>query len=264
MERLRTPFFLIAFFLIGVVFCLEVGSPYLQELQFLQKIFATSTNSLEQVLREQLAEQDLSETEMQDILADALANQEKPPGFGVPAMALLDGILLFTTGLMALSLVVPERIHVKYQGIATLLFSLTILGAGMIGIMVAMVSMAVMIALLLSFPFGSIFYLIKWGSFPRGQVTATLSIISLLRIGYCVFMVLAHQRFIQNRGLVLMVLTAMVGGIVVTCCHNMVPSILVSITDALSAVGVCILAVIWAIVLLIGAVLSVVKLGQIQ
>lgn len=260
MDRLRTPFFVIALFLIAVVFCIEVGSPYLQDLQFLQRLFASSTVSLEQVLREQLADQDLSEEEMQDILADALANREKPPGFGVPSMALLDGILLFTTALMAVALVVPERTHVKYQGIVTLLFSLTILGAGMIGILVALVSMAVMIALLLSFPFGTIFYLIKWGTFPTGQVNTTLGLVSMLRLGFCVCLVLAQQRFIQNKGLILMVLTAMVGGIIVSFLHGMVPSILVSITDALSAVVLCIIAIIWAIILLIGAVISIVKL----
>lgn len=260
MERLRTPFFLVACFLIAVVVCLELGSPYLQRLQFLQGIIASSEDSLERILRDQLADQDLDEDEMQRILADALANREKPPGYAVPAIALLDGVVLFTVALMAVALVVPERIHVKYQGVVTLLFSLAILAGAMIGIILTTISMFVMIALLLSFPFGTIFYLIKWGTFPTGQVTALLGIISLLRIGFGIFMILAHQRFIQNKGLILMTLTAMLGGIIVTFCYSIVPSVLASITDCLAAIIVCILAVIWAIILLIGSIVSIVKL----
>lgn len=260
MESLRTPLFVIAVFLIALVVCLETGSPYLQRLRFLERMFAASEVSLEQILREQLADQDLDEGEMREILAEALANREKPPGFGVPAMALLDGIVLFTVGLMASALVVPERIHVKYQGVATLIFSITILMLAILKITLTMVALFIMIVLLLAFPFGTIFYLIKWGTFPTGQAAAMLGMISLLRLGFAVCLVLAHQRFIQNKGLVLMVLTAMLGGIIVTFLHGIVPSILVSITDAVAAIVICILAVIWAIILLSGSVVSVVKL----
>ena len=261
MERLRTPFFVVATLLIALVVCLETGSPYLQRLRFLERIFAASEVSLEQLLREQLADQDLDEDEMREILAEALANQEKPPGLGLPAMALLDGIVMFTVGLMGLALVVPERIHVKYQGVATLIFSITILLLAIVGIMLAMVLLFIMIALLLAFPFGTIFYLIKWGMFPKGQAMAMLGFISMLRLGFAVCLVLAHQRFIQNKGLVLMLLTAMLGGIIVTFLHGIMPSVLVSITDAVAAIVVCILAAIWAIILLIGSIVSIAKVA---
>jgi hypothetical protein len=37
------------------------------------------------------------------------------------------------------------------------------------------------------------------------------------------------------------------------------PSVLVSITDAVAAIAVCTLALIWAIILLIGSVVSIVR-----
>lgn len=46
------------------------------------------------------------------------------PGYGIPYVALLDGLLLFTVGLMGIALVVPERVHGRVQGIATLVVSL--------------------------------------------------------------------------------------------------------------------------------------------
>src|ERR1043165_3590654 len=52
-----------------------------------------------------------------------------PPGLGVPYLALLDGLLLFIVILMALPLLLPDRLHAKLQGIATLIVSfLSLLG----------------------------------------------------------------------------------------------------------------------------------------
>ena len=84
----------------------------------------------------------------------------------------------------------------------------------------------------------------------------------LLKIGFAVCLVIAHQRFLQNRGLVLIVLTSLVAGIVVSFLHGFVPLILVSITDAVAAIIIGIIAVIWAIVLLVGSLVSVFKTAR--
>src|SRR2546426_922446 len=48
----------------------------------------------------------------------------KPPGLGIPYLALIDGVLLFTIGLMGIGLIVRENLQGKLQGIATLIFSI--------------------------------------------------------------------------------------------------------------------------------------------
>jgi hypothetical protein len=80
-----------------------------------------------------------------------------------------------------------------------------------------------------------------------------------LKIGFVVCLVLAHQRFLQNKGLVLIVLTSLLANLIISFLHNFAPGILVSITDAIGAIVVGILAVIWAIVLLVFASISIVR-----
>jgi VanZ family protein len=80
-----------------------------------------------------------------------------------------------------------------------------------------------------------------------------------LKLGFVVCLLLAHQRFLQNKGLVLLVLTSLLANLIIGFLHNFVPLPLVSITDAIGAIVVAILAVIWALVLLIFAIISIIK-----
>ena len=50
-----------------------------------------------------------------------------PPGYGVPMLAVLDGLLVFTVGLMGLSLLLQQGIHAKLQGLLTLIVSFLLL-----------------------------------------------------------------------------------------------------------------------------------------
>jgi hypothetical protein len=71
--------------------------------------------------------------------------------------------------------------------------------------------------------------------------------------------VLAHQRFLQNKGLLVLIgvslgLTWLIGFV-----HAFLPIILVSIGDQLMALVVCIVAAIWLALLLIGALIATIK-----
>ena len=57
----------------------------------------------------------------------------------------------------------------------------------------------------------------------------------------------------------LLILTSLLANAVVSFLHGLVPIVLVSITDALGAIVVSVLALIWAVVLLVGALVSIVK-----
>lgn len=182
-----------------------------------------------------------------------------PPGLGVPYLALLDGLLLFIVILMALPLLLPDRIHAKLQGIATLIVSLLSLLGGIVMIIVALVLLMIMVSLVMALPFGTLAYLAIYGDFATTQAQVILNLLLLLKIIGAVCLVLAHQRFLQNKGLVLLILTSLIGNLIIAFLHALVPTPLVSITDAVAAIIVAILAVIWAILLLIGSLPAIFK-----
>jgi hypothetical protein len=186
-------------------------------------------------------------------------NVSAPPGRAISYLALVDGVVLFTVGLMAAGLVLSQRLHGRLQGGVTIVFAILLILAALVMLGIAIVEVITMVALFFAFPFGTIAYLIIWGFFPRGQATALLSVLMFLKFIFAGALVLAQPRFLQNKGLIALVVTSLVGNVVVTFLHGMVPGILVSITDDIAAIVLAIVAIIWAIVLLVGSIPAVVK-----
>ena len=183
----------------------------------------------------------------------------QPPGYGIPAMAFVDGTLLVTVGLVTLSLIIGRNLEGRIQGIVTLIFSIVIIIAGIIAIFAAIQLVIFMIALLVSAPFGTAIYFAVYSDFDRGGAGVILSLIMLLKIAFAVCLVLAQQRFLQAKGLVVMVIASLVANVIVAFLHGLPPGFLVSITDVIAAIVMGIIGVILAIVLLVFAVIAVVK-----
>lgn len=181
---------------------------------------------------------------------------EDPPGVGIPAMALVDTMLVFTLGLMAVSLVVPQSIVGRFQGCATVITSCLVLLASCVTIFVALGLLFLMLGLIASF-FGILIYLAVFADFPRATAAGILGLLLVLKIAAGICLPLAHQRFVQATGLLLLLITSLALNLVIAFLHDIVPLILVSITDAVGAIVVGILAVIWAIALLVGGVIGV-------
>jgi hypothetical protein len=180
-------------------------------------------------------------------------------GMGIPYLALLDGLLVFTIVLMACSLLIPERAHGRIQGAATLIVSLIVIIVGVAKIFTAIGKLFLMLGLLLAPIFGTIAYLLIFARFPRGEAAVSLSLLMTLKLFFAGFLVFAHQRFLQNKGLVLLTLSSFIATIIISFLHGFTPGFLTSITDAVAAIVVAIIAVIWAIVFLVGSVISMVK-----
>ncbi len=81
----------------------------------------------------------------------------------------------------------------------------------------------------------------------------------MLKIVAAICLPLAQQRFLKLKSLILLVATSFLATIVVSFLHGFVPGPLVSITDALAAIIVGILALIWAVVILIGSINAVIQ-----
>lgn len=180
-------------------------------------------------------------------------------GMGVPSLALLDGLLTFTIALIACSLLIPERVQGRIQGAATLIVSLIVILAGVAKIVTAIGKLFLMLGLLLAPIFGTIAYLVIFAKFPRGEAAVSLSLLMTLKLFFAGFLIFAHQRFLQNKGLVLLALTSFIATIIIGFLHGFVPGFLVSVTDAIAAIVVALIAVIWAIVFLVGSIISMVK-----
>lgn len=254
-EGLRTPLYIVALVLLLLAVLMELGSPWAERIL---SGAGSVTSQLEGMDTAVLAEKlGIDQGDVEGAISEATG--EKPPGMGVPALVLLDGLLLFTVALMGASLILPERIHGRVQGIVTLVVSLLVLLAAIGLAFKAFALLMLMVTLLLAIPFGTLVYLVKYGSFDRGSAAAILSAVMLLKLGFAGFLAFAQQRFLAMKGLVLIVITSLVAVLVVTFLHGLVPGILVSITDAIAAIGVSVLAILWAAFLLLGSIISVIK-----
>jgi len=181
---------------------------------------------------------------------------KEPPGIGIPYLAMVDAILVFTLAHMTISLVVPERVVGRVQGCFTLVTGCLILLAAVVAIFAAITLVLLMIGLIMSF-FGAIIYLAVWGDFPRDAAAVILALLLLLKLVMAVCLVLAHQRFLTLFGLIGLVITSLVLNIVIAFLHDLPPGFLVSVTDAVAAIIVAILAIIWSILLIVGGVMGI-------
>ena len=186
-------------------------------------------------------------------------SDKETPGYAINALALIDGILLYSLFWMLLSVVAPRGITGRAQGCITLFVSFFGCLGTLVLIYAAFALLMLMLALLVAVPFGTIVYLAAWGHFARGAAASTLALAMLLKIAFLILLVVAHQHFLQNKGLLVLVgvslgLTWLIGFV-----HAFLPIILVSIGDQLMALVICIVAAIWLLLLLIGALIATIK-----
>lgn len=186
-------------------------------------------------------------------------NDAATPGFAITTLALLDGLILYNLVWMLLSVVVPRAVTGRAQGCITLILSFFGCLGTLALIFAAFTLLMLMLALLVAVPFGTIAYLAAWGHFARGAASITLGIIMILKIAFLIFAVLAHQRFLQNKGLLVLVAVSMALTWLIGFVHAFLPIFLVSIGDQLMALIICIVAAIWLLMLLIASIIATIK-----
>ncbi|HEV7642577.1 MAG TPA: hypothetical protein VGO50_01425 [Pyrinomonadaceae bacterium] len=219
LENLRKPFFIIALVVMAIVVLIEIGSPWLMEHT---KGFDT-------------------------------------PGYGISYMAFIDGLLLYVSILITLAMLLPERVQGRIQGIVTLIVSFFGCLGAIASCFTALIFLLVMVTMLLAPIFGTIAYFVIYGHFDRSGAAITLSTIMTLKLVFIVLLLLAHQKFVENKSLVLLILTSLLCNLIIGFLHNFLPIFLVSITDAVGGIIVAIIAIIWLIIFLVMAIVSIVK-----
>jgi len=255
MQELRKPFFYAAFVVVILILAIELGSA---------PVISLFSNTLNQTPRNLTAADVPPElrNDFDDAQAandDTFKNVKSNPGIGISYLVILDGILMLTMGLMVASTILAQSTYARVQGISSCLVSLLLLIFGILLIIIAIISLLLMVALLLAIPFGTLVYLALYGFFDRIGAGVSLGLIMTLKIAFCVLLILAQQRFLQNRFLILLALSSLICTFIISFLHGIVPIILVSITDNISGICVAICGVIWAVIVLIGAIPSVIK-----
>jgi len=183
-------------------------------------------------------------------LADLLG-AKSPPGLAIAYMAMLDGLLLFTMVLMGLALLMPASVLGRLQGLVSFLVSLVVLGVAIVSLLTALGMVVLMLSLFVAVPFGTLAYLAAFGHFQVGVASVLLGLLMLLKLGFAGCLVAAQQRFLQNKGLVTLILTSLVANVIVSFLHGFVPRILVSISDGIGAIVIAVIAMVWAFYFLI-------------
>lgn len=250
MDELRKPFLMAVLALVGLMVLLELGAAaFLQGQEAPENLGALLPAG---EVREAFDNLDNNQKA-------ALSGRDTAPGLAISYLALLDGIWLFSMGLIAAGLFLPENLQGKTQGCLTSLFAIVIIIIGFSLLLTALNLLQLMVALLLATPFGTLAYLAAYGFFNRGGAAIALSLLTILKGGAAICLVLAQQRFLQNKGLLLLIFTSLVANILITLLHGAVPAFLVSVTDAVAALIVALLGLMWAIFLLVGGAISIFK-----
>ncbi len=229
LDELRKPLFFLAVILMGITVIFEAGSAAVLGLGSIKAASALA------------------------------ASGAAAPGMGIPTLAVFDALVLFTVVLMCLALFVPERIHGRVQGIVTLVVSVLMILACIGGLFLALARVFLMIGLLIAPVFGTLAYLAMYAHFDTNTARVILAFIMTLKLAVAVLLVLSHPRFLENKGLVLIMLSSILAGIIVGFCHGIVPGFLVSITDGVAALVVLVIALVWSLVFLVGSIRSMVK-----
>ena len=220
LDKLRIPFFIMAFVCLIIAFAVEIGSQ-----------FYLGTKQVGM----------------------------PSPGLGIGYLALLDWLLMFTLLLMASSLIIPDRIHGRIQGIITFIVALLSLLGAIVAIFKAFTLLMIMVSLLTAVPFGTAIYFGAYANFDVAAAAITLSFIMTFKIAFVIFLVLAHQRFLQNKGLVFLILTSFLVTILLGFLHGMVPRFLAYITDDIAGLITAVLSAIWALFFLFGSLPAIFK-----
>ncbi len=250
-DAIRKPFLFLSAILILLAVLVEIGAAVLvqpaQPRVELPPEIAAQLSPADQLL----ALRQMHET--------ATQTNREPPGFGIPALARIDVILLLMLGLMALSFVIGDHLTGRVQGIITLVVGVLVFLSALKALFATLIELMLRVTLLLATPFGTIAYLAMYSFFDRAGAGAILGLSWFLKIAAAVCLVLAHQRFLKQYGLVLLFLTSLLGSFVVSFLHGLPPRFLVNITDPIAAIVNDVLALIWAIVTIVFGAIATIK-----
>jgi len=190
----------------------------------------------------------------------AAVADDSAPGVGIRALILVDVILVYSIAIIAIDMAPSFRaLSGRIQGIVTLILSIVIIIITIASIFAAISLLMLMLSLLMSPPFGTIAYFAIWGDFDKATARAILSLSMFLKIVGAGAMVFSNPSFLKNTGFMLLMISSLAATFVLGLLHAFPPSFLVSITDTIGAIVAGIIALIWGVRFLIGAIFAIIR-----
>jgi len=184
----------------------------------------------------------------------------KNPGLGIKALALLDGFILYAWSVKMFSPLLNPGIQIPLVKISDFIVAIVLLLTGIAVAFAAIAFITFLISLLLAIPFGTIAYMAAFSSFKTGASAATLGLLMSLKTAFVICIVISEQNlFKYYRSLIIVILCSFLTNIIVSVLHSFPPQFLVSITDAIAALIVTIIGLIWILISLIPAAVGVIS-----
>ncbi len=254
-DSLRRPFLAAAVLVVLVAFLACLGSSLVTKPPpFADRVQQTLSSPQTKTLLDRF---DISSDDARDSLNGT--KPDNPPGLGIPALALVEGLLLLVLVITAAPLLIGERSTGLLTGAVSIIGGLVVLLAGIATAIVSFTALMLMVALLLSVPFGTLAYLAIFGSFDTSGAAVFTSLVLGLTLACLVLLMFAQQRFLKGKGLMLLIATAALLTFVTALLHSLVPGFLVSITDAVAALVTAIVSAVWALLVVIWGIVAAVR-----
>lgn len=187
-------------------------------------------------------------------LSQVAGRQHQSTPLALPAQALLDAIVLVSALAVTLPQLLARRNMTRGVGLGSFLANLAILLGGIAVVVAAIGRLRYLAALYLSPPFGTLSYLLLYGSFRRGGALAVLAGLLVLKLVAFLLFVRASPRAVARRGVAGVAVTSVGAMVVTTFCYALAPSSMGGLADALAAAVVALAAIFWAGVIVSGSV----------
>lgn len=262
-SKIRTPLFIcIALIVSLLVIGVETGNSYRATGNIFEELggrFSEIKEAFESFGQSGANETNANISGISKLEECLAAESEDAPGYGIASLQYVDCLLLFSIFMVALPLVAKAEIVAKLQGVLTVIISLITLVFGFLFILKVVAMLFLMTSLMLAIPFGTITYMVLYGSFETGEAAAIMSTLMTLKIAIAVLLLLAHEQFLKNLGLILLIGTSLITMVILGFLHNFLPIFLVNITDAIGALINVIIALLWSIILLFSGLAGVIK-----
>ena len=187
-------------------------------------------------------------------MAQVAARQPRQGPLAVPSQALLDGLLLVAAVAVAAPRLVRGPALARAAPLTSFLLSLAILLGGIVVVVKDIARLRALLALYLSPPFGTLSYLLLYGSSPRRGALAVLAGLMILKLAAAASFFLAFPRASSDRGVVALALTSVAATAAAALAYATSSSARAPISDALAAAVIALVAIVWAGMILSGTV----------
>jgi len=176
-------------------------------------------------------------------------------GYAIPALALFDSLLVLTVALIGAPFVFTHAAVGKFQGIVTFFVAVSTIGASFVMIFKCISMLFVMFGtLVVFFP-----YAFAFASFGVAESGLILLLVLFLKLGFLILLILSHQRFLTNIGLLRLIAYSILLTLLASFMHGLPPSFLASITDDLAGIAISLVSLFVAIKFLLSSLPAVRK-----